>query len=82
LSELLRRLAIAMGGRPRLFHAPVSLLRQAGLLLGRSADLDRIFGALRIDCGLIQSTLGWRPPVELGDALGMTARWWHGAFRE
>ena len=76
VSELLRRLAVALGGRPRLFRAPVALLHQAGSLLGREADLDRIFGTLRIDCRLIQSTLGWRPPVELGDGLGMTAQWW------
>ncbi len=76
VSELIRRLAIGLGGRPRLFRAPVSLLRQAGLLVGRGAELDRIFGTLRVNCGLIQSTLDWRPPVELGDALGVTARWW------
>ena len=80
ISELLRRLAIGLGGRPRLFRAPVSLLRQAGLLAGRSADLDRLLGTLRINCGLIQSTLGWRPPVELGDALNDTARWWRAAM--
>jgi nucleoside-diphosphate-sugar epimerase len=78
VSELLRRLAVAIGGRSRLFRAPGGLLRQAGLLLGRDADLDRVFGTLRIDCGLIQSTLGWRPPVALDEGLRMTAEWWQG----
>jgi UDP-glucose 4-epimerase len=78
VSELLRRLAMALGGRARLFRAPVALLRQAGSLLGRDADLDRILGTLRIDCNLIQSTIGWRPPVELGEGLDLTARWWRG----
>jgi nucleoside-diphosphate-sugar epimerase len=78
VSDLLRRLAIALGGRPRLFRAPVALLRQAGSLLGRDADLDRILGTLRINSNLIHSTLGWRPPVELDEALGITARWWRG----
>jgi len=76
VSELLRRLVIALGGRPRLFRAPMTLLRQAGSLLGRDADLDRIFGTLRINCSLIQEVLGWRPPVQLGDGLDRTARWW------
>lgn len=76
VSELLRRLAVAQGGRARLFRAPVAFLRQAGSLLGRDADLDRILGTLRIDCRLIQSTIGWRPPVELGDGLDATGRWW------
>jgi len=76
VSELLRHLVVGLGGRPRLFRAPLTLMRQAGRLLGREADLDRVFGTLRVDSSLVQSTLGWRPPVELGEALGITARWW------
>ncbi len=76
VSELLRRLAISLGGRPRLFGAPISLMRQAGAVLGRKADLERLLGTLRVNSSLIQSTLGWRPPVELGDALAVTAGWW------
>jgi nucleoside-diphosphate-sugar epimerase len=79
VSDLLRRLAIGMGGRPRLFRAPANLLRRAASLLGRDADFERLFGTLRLDCSLIRSTLKWSPPVETGDALGITARWWRGA---
>lgn len=79
VSELLKRLAVAMGGRPRLFRAPVALLQEVGALLGRRADLSRVLGSLRIDPRLIRTTLGWRPPVELEAALGATARWWHTA---
>ena len=82
VSELLQRLAVAMGGRPRLFRAPLALLRAAGSLFGRHADLDRVLGSLRIDCRHIQSTLGWRPPVELGDALGITGKWWRDTGRD
>ena len=82
VSELLRRLAVAIGGRSRLFRAPSGLLRQAGLLLGRDADLDRLFGTLRINCNLIQSTLDWRPQVGLDEGLRMTAKWWQGVVRE
>lgn len=81
VSELLRRLCTGMGSRPRLFRAPVALVRQAGALLGREADLDRIFGTLRINCGLIQSTLGWRPPVKLYEGLDRTAEWWRDAVK-
>jgi UDP-glucose 4-epimerase len=76
VSELLQRLAVDLGGRPRLFRAPVSLIHQAGRLLGREADIDRVFGTLRVNSNLIQSTLQWRPPVALDDGLGVTARWW------
>jgi nucleoside-diphosphate-sugar epimerase len=82
VSELLRRLAMALGGRSRLFRAPVTLLQQAGSLLGRQADLDRVFGTLRLDTRLIQSTLGWRAPVELGDGLVRTADWWRHVVTE
>jgi len=76
MSELLRRLATALGGRPRLFRAPLALIRHAGWLLGRQADLDRVLGTLRIDSRMIQSTLGWRPPVDLAAGLLGTAQWW------
>ena len=82
VSELLRRLAVALGGRPRLFRAPLSLLRQVGSLMGREADLDRMLGTLRVDSSMIQTTLGWRPPVELDDALNRTAQWWRNAVAE
>jgi nucleoside-diphosphate-sugar epimerase len=38
-----------------------------------------MLGTLRVDSSLIQTTLGWRPPVELDDALGRTAQWWRSA---
>jgi nucleoside-diphosphate-sugar epimerase len=76
VSELLQRLAVAMGGRPRLLRAPPGLLRMIATAAGREADLERLTGTLRVSCSSIRSTLGWRPPVELGDALGSTARWW------
>ena len=56
------------------FARPVGLLRQAGLLLGRDADLDRLFGTLRINCSLIRSTLGWRPRPPLDEGLRLTAK--------
>ena len=79
VSDLLRRLIVALGGRPRLFPAPEALLREVAAALGRQADVDRVLGTLRVNCGLIRGELGWRPPTGLDDALSQTALWWRDA---
>ncbi len=76
VSEVLRRLVIAMGGRARFYRAPIGAIRGFAALTGRDADVNRVLGTLRVDSSLIQSTLGWRPPVEVDHALATTAQWW------
>ncbi len=81
VSELVRQLALGLGGRARLFHAPMKLMRWAGVLFSRTPDIERLLGTLRVDSSLIHSTLGWTPPVNLHDALGITSQWWRAVQR-
>jgi nucleoside-diphosphate-sugar epimerase len=73
--ELVRRLALALGTRARLFAVPESLLRLAGRLTGRSAEVARLCGSLQIDAAPVRDELGWRPPVTVDQELASTARW-------
>ena len=74
-SELLRILAVSMGHPARLFPFPVALLRLAGRLTGRSGQLDRLLGSLRVDSGKIRRELNWIPPYTLQQGLRATAEW-------
>ena len=60
----------------RLMPVPASLLRFAGKLTHRTAQIDRLIGSLQVDAGRIRSLLEWQPPHSLDDGLAATARWY------
>jgi nucleoside-diphosphate-sugar epimerase len=74
--DLVRRIARAMGRRPRLIAVPVPLLRLAGALTGRRAEVARLCDSLAVDITSTRSELGWSPCVTVDEALGRTARWY------
>lgn len=45
-------------------------------LLGKSAQVDRLFGSLRINSQKIRDELGWTPPYTLQQGLRETANWY------
>jgi nucleoside-diphosphate-sugar epimerase len=74
--ELLRRLAGALGVPARLFPFPPSLLKFAGMLTGKSAQVDRLLGSLQVDSSKIRQELGWQPPFSMAQGLKATAEWY------
>lgn len=67
--ELIRGLAEAMGRTPRLFGAPVSLLRGVARLSGRLEEFERLTSSLQADIHPTRETLGWAPPVSVREGL-------------
>jgi len=74
--DLLRRLAAAMGVPARLFPFPLMLLKLAGALAGKSAQLERLLGSLQVDSDKIRRELNWVPPYTLQQGLQATADWY------
>jgi nucleoside-diphosphate-sugar epimerase len=74
--ELIRRIARAMGRRPRLLAVPTALLRVAGAVTGRSAEIARLCGSLTVDIGATRADLAWRPPVALDEGIARTVAWY------
>jgi nucleoside-diphosphate-sugar epimerase len=77
--ELVRRLARAMGRRPRLLPVPTPVLRAASQLLGKGAEMRRLCGSLAVDIAPTREQLGWSPPLSMDDALARTVRWYRSA---
>jgi nucleoside-diphosphate-sugar epimerase len=74
--DLLRRLGEALGRPARLFPCPPALLNLAGLLTGKSAQIERLLGSLQVDSGKIRRELNWTPPYTLQQGLQATADWY------
>lgn len=70
--ELIRAMAKAMDRPGRLLPVPVSLLRMAGRIMGRSAAVSRLTGSLYLDSQAIQSQLEWSPPYSMQAGLEET----------
>lgn len=75
-SVLIDSIAQALGRSNRMFYIPPVLLRAAASLLGRSAQVDRLFNSLLVDDSRIRRDLGWTPPYTLEQGLRATAQWY------
>lgn len=67
--ELVRQVAAALGRPARLLPCPPGLLRLAGRLTGRGALIESLTGSLVVDDREIRTRLGWRPRLDLAQAL-------------
>jgi nucleoside-diphosphate-sugar epimerase len=74
---LVEKIALALGRRSRSFYFPPVLLRAAASLLGRSEQIDRLFGSLRVDDRKLRGELGWSPPYTLDQGLRATVAWYY-----
>lgn len=68
-SELLRRVAKAMGKPSRLIPVPACLLQFGATLLGKKAVGQRLLGSLQVDISSTRERLGWTPPLSVDEGL-------------
>ncbi|MEW5744482.1 MAG: SDR family oxidoreductase [Nitrospirota bacterium] len=80
--ELIRRLASALNKPARLVPVPPSLLRLAGAVTRKSAEVERLTGSLVIDSSKIRRELNWTPPFTVDEGLKRTAEWYVEAKRK
>ena len=73
-TDLLRRLAAAMGRPSRLFPLPQSWLRGAAALIGRGDAVARLCDSLQVDMTATREALGWSPPIGVDEGLRRAAR--------
>ncbi|MCZ2203168.1 MAG: nucleoside-diphosphate sugar epimerase, partial [Cylindrospermopsis raciborskii PAMP2012] len=72
-TELLKRMAQALGKTPRLFPIPAPWLMFIASLLGKQSITQRLCSSLQIDIQKTQTLLNWKPPVNVDQALKLTA---------
>ncbi|MCX7098533.1 MAG: SDR family oxidoreductase [Methylococcales bacterium] len=72
-SELLRRMAMALGKTAKLLPCPPWLLLSAAKILGKSAVAQRLCGSLQVDITKTCTLLDWHPPLSVDEGLRLTA---------
>jgi nucleoside-diphosphate-sugar epimerase len=70
--DLLRQLGAAMGHPARLLSFSPALLMLAARLVGKTEQVGRLSGSLRVDSSKIRRELGWQPPYTLQEGLRKT----------
>jgi nucleoside-diphosphate-sugar epimerase len=72
---LVEKIAQAMGHKNRSFYFPPSLLLAVAGVLGKSAQVGRLFGSLQVSNQKICRELNWHPPFTLQQGLYSSAEW-------
>lgn len=70
--ELVRRIGSAMQRPALLLPVPVPLMQLAGGMLGKRAEIKRLFGSLAVDISATSQRLEWTPPVSVDESLART----------
>lgn len=72
--ELVRQVAAALGRPARLWPCPLGILRLAARLTGQTTTVESLTGSLVADDREIRQRLGWRPRLDLPQALAESLR--------
>ncbi|WP_044041498.1 NAD-dependent epimerase/dehydratase family protein [Caballeronia insecticola] len=75
VTELARRLGEHLGKPARLVPVPAGVLRGLARVAGKTAQIERLTGNLRVDSRRIRDALGWQAPQSLDEGLAATAAW-------
>jgi nucleoside-diphosphate-sugar epimerase len=73
--DLIRRIAAASGRRALMLPVPAWMMRMAGKIIGRSDELERLFGSLTVDISKICRELNWKPPYTPEEGIRETVLW-------
>ena len=60
----------------KLFPIPIAIIKLGGRLIGKSLEINRLLGSLRINSSYACEQLGWKPPFSLDKGLEKTVNWY------
>ena len=71
-TQLLRKVAEALGKKPRLLKVPVGLMGFAARLIGKGDVANRLVGSLQVDSSKARDLLGWQPVITMDEQMNKT----------
>ena len=75
-TELLQRMAAALGKKAWLIPVPSFILEWGARLVGKQAITQKLCGSLQVDISKARDLLGWKPPVSVDESLRKTAQYY------
>ncbi|MFT6905629.1 MAG: nucleoside-diphosphate-sugar epimerase [Oleiphilaceae bacterium] len=72
-TELLRKVAKALGKKPWLIPIPMIWMIFAAKLVGKNNIASQLFGSLQVDSTKARAVLGWKPVITMDEQLKITA---------
>lgn len=72
-TALIRRMGQALGKPARLLPVPPALLQLGAAIVGKRNVVQRLLGNLQVDIAHTRATLGWTPPISVGEGLRRAA---------
>ncbi|MGR5522468.1 NAD-dependent epimerase/dehydratase family protein [Vibrio sp. PNB22_4_2] len=69
IKEFTNAIADGLGKKVIQLPVPVSVIRLAGKLTGKSAMIEQLYGNLEVDSSNIKEVLGWTPPLTMKQAM-------------
>lgn len=75
-TELLQRMAAALGKKAWLIPVPSFILEWGAHLLGKQVITQKLCGSLQVDISKARDLLDWKPPVSVDKALRKTAQYY------
>jgi nucleoside-diphosphate-sugar epimerase len=70
--DLIKKIAFILEKKPFLFPVPISFMKFAGKIMGKSREIDRLVSSLRLDCSHTSSLLNWNRSISVDEALFKT----------
>ncbi|CAN1593728.1 WcaG Nucleoside-diphosphate-sugar epimerases [Candidatus Pelagibacterales bacterium] len=67
--QLIKLITSSMGKKANLFPLPFLILKFLSSIIGKSEELNKLAGSLRIDNSYTKETLGWTPPLSVKEGI-------------
>ena len=67
--KLVKFIASSMLRKANLFPFPISMLKLLGSVFGKSKEINRLVGSLRVDNSYAKEILNWKPSVSLEEGI-------------
>ena len=67
--ELIKFIASSMGKKANLFPLPIFMLKFLGSIFGKSEEINRLVGSLKIDDSYTKEILDWTPSVSVEEGI-------------
>lgn len=72
--ELIERIAVAAGIRPRLIKIPVGFLSAVAHCMGKTDVISRLIGSLEVDGTVLRTCLNWTPLMSMEEELAAAVK--------